>query len=679
MKNHPLNLHSNRKRPAALRVFILCAVHAVSAAFTIAAERQPDGTSNDGPPRTSPGILWITAEDMSPALGCYGDAYAFTPNLDRFASEAVLYRNAFATAPVCSPSRSCLINGLPATSQGTQPMRSAFPIPEFMTGFPSLLRGAGYYTSNNVKTDYNSANYEKIIAASWDENSDTAHWRKRKDKGEPFFSIFNLMTSHQSRTMVWPEEQFVAEVQSKLGAKEIHDPEEAPVPPYYPDTPVIRKTIARFYDCVTAMDKEVGAILAQLEEDGLAGDTIVFFYSDHGSGMPRHKRALLDTGMRVALMVRFPEKWRHLAPGEPGSATDRLVSFADFAPTVLSLAGVKIPDYMEGAAFLGAAEGAPREYVFGHRDRVDEVIDVARSVRDRRFLYIRNYMPHLGYNQPTAWPDLGAIRQEIYRVTDRGRMTDAQWHFAGPARPVEELYDCRADPLNLENLAGSAEHGKTLERMRGALRREMLARRDLGFLAEAQAWEAIGNADGTGASESTPWDLARNGDRYDLPRLLDAAGVVGTEKESAVLANLRDENPAVRYWAAVACSAWKGDLSAAAAAALEKALDDESANFRVEVANALARHGIVAPALPVLEAALLHENLSVVQHAARVIELLGEKAIPLLDAVRECDRRMKIIRPPDTSPVVVQPDKDMAMFVGFSTEAFLRKFGGAGR
>jgi N-sulfoglucosamine sulfohydrolase len=216
----------------------------------------------------SPNILWITAEDMSPTLGCYGDTFATTPNIDKLATEGVRYTNAFATAPVCSPSRSCIINGLPATSQGTQQMRSAFPIPNYMNGFPSVLRKAGRYTSNNVKTDYNSGNYAEIIAASWDESSDTAHWRKREDE-QSFFSIFNLMTSHQSRTMVWPYEQFVSDVQSQLDASEIHDPDSAPVPPYNPDTPVIRKTQARFYDCVTAMDKEVGVILRQLEDDDL--------------------------------------------------------------------------------------------------------------------------------------------------------------------------------------------------------------------------------------------------------------------------------------------------------------------------------------------------------------------------------------------------------------------------
>lgn len=613
----------------------------------------------------TPNILWITAEDMSPTLGCYGDDYAITPHIDQLASEAVSYDNAFATSPVCSPSRSCIINGLPATSQGTQQMRSAFPIPGYMKGFPSLLRSAGYYTSNNVKTDYNSANWETIIAASWDESSATAHWRGRADD-QPFFSVFNLMTSHQSRSMVWPHQQFVSEVQSKLAADEIHHPEKAPVPPYYPDTPIIRKTLARFYDCVTVMDKEVGAILRQLEEDGLAEDTIVFFYSDHGSGMPRHKRALLDSGMKVPLLIRFPEKFKGLAPLGPGTRTDRLVSFDDFGPTVLSLAEVGIPAYMEGKPFLGSAAGPARQFVHGHRDRVDEVLDLARSVRDNRYLYIRNYMPHLGYNQPTAWPDLGEIRHEFYAQAESGQMTTPQEHFAGPSRPLEELYDCQADPQNLENLAGSSDHGSVLEKMRVQLATRLKDSRDLGFLPEALAWEL--------SAGTTPYELARSVGSYQQVRLIQAASQVGNASEETLLSNLTSDDPGVRYWGAVGFSA-APTLSSNAIDALTDALEDGDANVRIEAANALARHGRLEESIPVLAEALEDENLSAVQHAARTIELLGEKALAALPAVTVCDSRMKRIRPPGTSPVVVDPEKDQAMFIGFSTEAFLKRFG----
>jgi arylsulfatase A-like enzyme len=611
-----------------------------------------------------PNILWITAEDMSPVLGCYGDKYAITPHLDKLAKESVVYDNAFATAPVCSPSRSCIINGLYATTQGTQQMRSAFPIPDYMSGFPSFMRKDGYYTSNNVKTDYNSGNFEDIIKASWNESSDTAHWRKGP-KDTNFFSVFNLMTSHQSRTMVWPYGKFKSDVQSKLSPDEIHDPAKAPLPPYYPDTPIVRREVARAADCVTAMDKEVGAILKQLEDDGQAENTIVFFYSDHGNGMPRHKRALLDSGMRVALMIRFPKKYQHLAPSAPGTRSDRLVSFVDFGPTALSLAGVSLPDYMEGKPFLGNAAVGPRKYVYGHRDRVDEVLDLARSVRDKRYLYIRTFMPHRGYNQPTAWPDLGDIRHEIYARTERELMTKTQWHFAGPTRVVEELFDCQEDPSNEHNLINHPDHQVRARSMRKALFDNIRDTKDLGFLPEAYAWDIT---EGT-----TPWDLARDEDAdYDQGLLVAAASAVGTGSEELLLSNLAHDDPGVRFWGAVGFSA-RRDVSTAGIDALVAALSDKTPSVRVEAANALCRHGHADKGLPVLIKALEHKNLSVVQHAARQIEMLGEIAKSAVSAMKKCDARMKVIRPPGTSPVVVQPDKDMAMFIGFSTNAFLKK------
>lgn len=612
-----------------------------------------------------PNLLWITAEDMSPTLGCYGDEYATTPNIDRFAKESVRYTRAFATAPVCSPSRSALITGCYAPSMGTQQMRSAFPIPEAMTGFPSVLRKQlDYFTTNNVKTDYNTANWETIIAESWDENSPEAHWRKRDDEERPFFSIFNLMTSHQSRTMVWPREKFVDEVQAKLSATEVHDPETVPLPPYYPDTPVVRRELARYYDCVTAMDQEVGEILRQLEEDGLGDDTIVFFYSDHGSGMPRHKRALLDSGMHVPLLIRFPEKWKHLAPAAPGETIDQLVSFVDFGPTVLSLAGAEIPDFMQGKPFLGEQEVEPREAVFGHRDRVDEVRDLARSVRDGRYLYIRNYFPHRSYNQPTAWPDLGEIRHEFYRFADPEKMSEAQWHFAGPRRPVEELYDCEADPQNLKNLAASSEHAEVLEKLRTKLKTHLRESKDVGFLPESLAWETFG--------ETTPWEGARAG-MVDLEALYEAAEQVGKGEESDFLKNLVSDQPGVRYWGALGLAASES-ASEKAKEVLGGALEDAAVAVRVEAANALSLHGEVDSAIPVLEATLQHENISAVLHAMRCIEMLGDRAAAAKRAVEMLVTRTNEIHPPDTPPTVVVPgDPDLAMFTRMSATAFLAK------
>ena len=611
-----------------------------------------------------PNILWITAEDMSPVLGCYDDQFAVSPNIDRLAKESVRYTRAFASAPVCSPSRSCLITGCYPPSLSTQQMRSGFAIPKSMRGFPEHLRARGYYTSNNVKTDYNTGNYADIIRHSWNESSATAHWRKRPDEKQPFFSIFNLMTSHQSRSMVWPYERFKKDVQSRLSVSEIHDPTKVPLPPYYPDTPLIRRELARFYDCVTAMDKEVGVILQQLEDDGLADNTIVFFYSDHGNGMPRHKRALLDSGMHVPLLIRFPKKWQHLAPGKPATTTDRLVSFVDYAPTLLSLTGIPIPAAMQGAPFLGPKVAAPRRYVYGHRDRVDEVRDLARSVRDKRYLYIRNYMPHLGYNQPTAWPDSGEIRHDFYRLAKRETMTAAQWHFAAPTRPVEELYDCEVDPLNLNNLAKSGKHRNMLKRLRAEHLRHIAATADLGFLPESEAWELF--------AKQTGWKLGQAG-RVPLGGIHQAAAQVGVASERVFLENLDSDNPTIRYWGAIGLAV-SPKISGLAKRKLRRKISDPSPAARIEIANALATHGDIQNALPALIEATQHENLIVVTHASRIIELLGKKAKSAKYAIEEALKRADKIRPPNTPATIVLPgDKDLAMFVSFSCRAFLNR------
>jgi len=613
-----------------------------------------------------PSILWITAEDMSPVLGCYGDKNAVTPNIDQLAKDSIRYKNAFASAPVCSPSRSCLIQGALPPSLGTQHMRSGFPLPASFTGFPALLKKEGYYNTNNVKTDYNSGNYQQIIEKSWHENSSDAHWRQRSKKEMPFFSVFNLMTSHQSRSMVWPYEKFKNEIQSKVPKEQIHNPQKITLPPYYPDTPIVRKTVARFHDCVTAMDQQVGDILKQLKEDGLAENTIVFFFSDHGSGMPRHKRTLLDSGMHIPLLVRFPAKWQHLAPIKPGQTTDRLVSFVDFGPTVLNLTGTTIPKHMQGKPFLGPDPADPRKYVYGHRDRVDEVRDFARSVRDQRYLYIRNYMPHLGYNQTTAWPDIGEIRHEFYKLAKSGKMTPAQQQFAGPRRPVEELYDCRKDPLNLTNLTGSQKHQKILKRMKREHLRYAMEIKDWGYIPEYEALEM--------SKESSGWKVGKSG-RINWEKIIGAAEQVGRAKPTALIQNLKSENATIRYWGATGLGAIESKLPPTAISDLKIALEDSSPSVRIEAANALVRAGNSEPALSILIQELDHKNLIVVTHAARTIELLGDLAKKAVPAMEACLKRAYTVRPPDLSPVIVLPgDQDMAMFVGFSCNAFLKKF-----
>lgn len=601
-----------------------------------------------------PSILWLTAEDMSPNLGCYGDTQARTPRLDAFAREAVRFTRAFSTAPVCSPSRSCLITGMFATSLGTQRLRSAFPVPREFGPFTAGLRAAGWYCSNNVKTDYNLRDEPAFIRAAWDESSPKAHWRGRRD-GQPFFAVFNFMTTHQSRTSVWPHEQFEKEVGSKLSPGERHDPARMTPPPYYPDTAESHRAWARYQDCITRMDQEAGALLDQLAADGLAEDTIVFFYADHGMGMPRGKRCLQDSGLHVPLLIRFPKKWAHLAPAPPGGVSERLVSFVDFAPTVLSLCGVKAPAHFQGSAFLGPDAGTPRDFVYGARDRVDEAFDLSRSVRDTRWLYIRNFMPHLSWMQPEGYSDASTFRQEFKRLAAAGKLSPAPMTYAAPHRALEELYDTEADPDQLHNLAAAPEHRAVLEKMRAELRRWQLATRDAGFIAEPQIWTRIG-------SDGTPWALAHDDKRYPLARLLDAADAVGRD-DTAPLARkwLREADDGVRYWAAVGLRA-RTQLADADLGALRTALHDTSPVVRIEAAAALAAHGETSESLPVLTAALRDDSREVALHAARALELLGPVAKPAYPAMKA---RLATAREAEEKGDVI------SMFIRFSLEAAL--------
>lgn len=602
-----------------------------------------------------PNILWITAEDISPNLGCYGDNYARTPQLDAFARESVRYTRAFAPAPVCSPARSCLITGMYATSLGTQRLRSQFPVPKHVRGFAALLREAGYYTANNVKTDYNLRDERAFIRDCWNECSARAHWRGRKP-GQPFFAVFNIMTTHQTRTSVWPQEQFEKEVGAKLAPAERHDPAKAPLPPYYPDTPEARRLWARYHDCITAMDKEVGALLRQLADDGLADDTIVFFYGDNGMGVPRGKRCLWDTGLQEPLLVRFPERFRGLAPAAPGSTTHRLVSFVDFAPTVLSLCGIQAPAHMQGVAFLGEAAGKPREFVFGTRDRVDEVFDLSRSVRDQRFLYIRNFMPHLSWMPPECFSDASTFRREFQRLAAEGKLDTAQLTYAAPRKPLEELYDHDSDPHQIHNLVSDPMHRATLEKMRRAMREWLLTTRDAGFLTEPQVWKRI-------SATGTPFGMAQDDAKYPLSRLLDAAELVGRlEAVPQQTKLLRDADDGVRYWAAVGLHA-AGKAAEPARAAVRRALKDSSAVVRIEAAAALVELGEATEPLRLLEKELRSTQSDVALHAARALQLLGDRAKPAWPAMREvCERARR-----EENTV-----GDAAMYLRFSLESALQ-------
>lgn len=427
-------------------------------------------------PKTErPNILWISCEDTSCDLGCYGDSYAVTPNLDALAAQGVRYTNVYTNAGVCAPSRCGVITGMYPTTIGTHHMRCQGVPPAEVKCFPQYLRAAGYYCTNNSKTDYQ---FDPPVTA-WDESSNKAHWRNR-DGDQPFFTVFNLTISHESQN--WP----------KKGEKLVHDPDKAVVPPYYPDTPVVRENLARYYDNVTKMDGQAGQILKQLEEDGLVEDTIVWFWGDHGRGLPRAKRWIYDSGIRVPLIIRVPQKWRrYVMPGSPdavapGTVNDELIAFIDFAPTMLSLAGVAIPKHLQGQAFLGGQKARPRDYVFAARDRMDEAYDIIRAVRDNRYKYIRNYMPHLTRAQDIEYMNRMPIMQEMRRAGAEGKLKGPQKQYFEPTKPVEELYDTLNDPHEVNNLADDPKYKDVLQRLRKVHGEWMEQSRDIGLIPEPE-------------------------------------------------------------------------------------------------------------------------------------------------------------------------------------------------
>ncbi len=418
--------------------------------------------------KNPPNILWITNEDMSPRLGAYDDSIVSTPYLDAFFNESLKFTNAFSVSGVCAPSRSSLITGLYPTAYGAQHMRTlrrtsaidkitdpellAIPTYEAVppvgaTTIAEILRRNGYYTTNNSKTDYQ---FETPITA-WDENGKKAHWRNRPDKNQPFFSVFNAMITHESR--VWKNADLPL----------IVDPEDITVPPYYPDNEVVRKDMAIHYSNIIRMDSIVGKILNELKADGLSENTIVFYFSDHGDGLPRMKRWTYDSGIKVPLGIRIPNS------KQTGKETDRLVSFVDFAPTVLSLTGITIPETMQGQAFLGHQESEPREYIFASHDRMDPSVNCIRTIRDKRYKYIKNFMPERPYIQFLPYRDQMPIMQEILKMKADGTANDVQSLWLAETKPKEELYDLETDPYEINNLAENPDYVQIKKRLKTAL------------------------------------------------------------------------------------------------------------------------------------------------------------------------------------------------------------------
>ena len=425
-----------------------------------------------------PNVLWISCEDISPRLGCYGDKVARTPHLDKLAAEGMRFDNVFTTSPVCAPVRSGIITGMYPTTIGTHHMRTShsgrtkeLPTPyhtcppPYVKSFTEYLRAAGYYCTNNAKTDYQFTDFSYTPITMWDECSRNAHWKHKPDKQQPFFAVFNDTQTHESKT--WQE-------------PEMTDPADVEVPPYYPDTLPVRKSIARLYDQIHKMDARAGELLQELKDEGIDDNTIVFFWGDHGDGLPRGKRWPYDSGTRIPLIIKWPGAIK------PGSVNDNLISSIDFGPTVLSMAGIDIPAWMQGRALLGEQKGEPRQYVFSHRDRFDESYDMMRSVRDKQFRYVRNYISNQPYVQWIPYRNNSPIMKEMLRLQAEDKLEGAQKLWFSATRTPEELYDCVVDPHHINNLADDPQYQKELDRLRTVLDQWRRETNDLGDIPESE-------------------------------------------------------------------------------------------------------------------------------------------------------------------------------------------------
>jgi uncharacterized sulfatase len=564
-----------------------------------------------------PNILWITCEDTGPHLGCYGDAYAVTPNLDRLAAQGMRYRTAWSNAPVCAPARTTIISGVYPSSTGAEHMRSQVDMPAPMKMYPQLLREAGYYCTNNSKEDYNLEKPGRV----WDDSSGKAHWKNRP-AGQPFFAIFNITVSHESQIRVRPHTLK-------------HDPTKVRVPAYHPDTPEVRHDWAQYYDKVTEMDAQAGKRLQELADAGLMDQTIIFFYGDHGSGMPRSKRWPYNSGLHVPLIVYIPQKFKDLAPKEyaAGGSSDRLVSFVDLAPTLVSLSGMKPPEWMQGHAFLGKFAAPPQPYIHGLRGRMDERYDLVRSVRNQRYIYIRNYMPHLIYGQHISYMFQTPTTRVWKRLYDEGQLKPPQTFF-WERKPPEELYDLQADPDEVDNLVDSPEHQAVLKELRQAQREQAMRIRDVGFLSEAEMHSR--------AAGTTIYEMGHDPKKYPLEKIMAMADLASGLKPDVLpqlKQGLKDYDSAVRYWAAMGLLMRGKSAAQATREELRAALQDKSPSVRIIAAWALGQYGNdedLDKSLPVLKALAPPDKNGAYASmlALNAIDALGARAASLRDVLK---------------------------------------------
>ncbi|MGO4166261.1 sulfatase-like hydrolase/transferase [Novosphingobium sp. PhB55] len=560
-------------------------------------------------PGEMPNFLWFTSEDNFPIIGAYGDTLARTPTIDMLARKGVLFDRAYCVSPVCGPSRFSILTGMnPAACGSAEDFGSTDEVlPRSVRGYPEYFKDLGYYTANNQKKNYNSQ--FDYVMDMWDESSEQAHWNKRRP-GQPFFSVFNTFTTHESCLF------------RPLDGKVTSDMVGQKIPPYLPDSPGVRRDFTTFYNAMEKMDGEFAARLKEIEDAGLADDTIVFYYSDNGGITPRGKRFCYDLGLRCALVVYVPPKWQHLSPWKPGTKVTDPVTFNDLMPTVLSMVGTPPPAHVHGLALFGPHRGERQKYAFGGRDRMDERYDLTRTVTDTRFRYIRNYNPHRPWGQHVEFMMQAAGYRDWEAMHLEGKLNAVQDRFWGE-KPYEELYDVQTDPHMVENLADGPVHRAKLAELRSALDAQMLAINDNGLIPEACSAEGYVNSRAPGA--------------YPIREAMRMAALAASRSSDLTpfLNGLRHENEIIRYWAAMGLLI-AGEHAQPHMAAIKAAmLGDPSVATRIVLCEALVRQSNDHDALVTLGTIIDVEDDGPLRlQALAAIEYCGEKARPILPAIR---------------------------------------------
>jgi len=571
-------------------------------------------------------VLWISCEDISPHIGCFGEEFAITPNIDSFAKEAVRYTRAFTVHGVCAPSRSGIITAMYPSSLGSCNMRCTASKPNHVKFFTEYLRRAGYYCSNNPKEDYNF----QTPKSAWDESSKKAHWKNRP-ADKPFFAVFNFNNTHECR--LWNSSDFDNTHPEKLKKSQWQKPENMKVPPIYPDTLAVKRDFARLFERITEFDYFVKETIDELKQAGLYEDTIIFIWSDHGNGLPRAKRWLYDSGTLSPLLVRVPEKFRASDQAKPGSIDDQLTNFIDLGPTVLNLVGLEVPGYMQGQAFLGDNLPRRRQYIFGARQRFDENYDMVRAVRDKRYRYIRNFMPFIGYFPYLSYAENCNTMKEMRKLYSQGKLDKSLQQWMAETRPAEEFYDLEKDPWETTNLAADAEYAEIKKQLADELEQWMIETRDTGLIPEP---EMVQLAKELGSEYAI---FHQKGGQERVERLLRLAIVSTEPKESdrqSIYKALEDSDFAMRYWAVFAL----GQLDRCTVddiVKLRKMSTDAAASVRIASAQSLHLVGRTKDAVAVLEKEIQDttKQEQVLYYAIDVLDSLGPKAISAMKSVKK--------------------------------------------